>query len=200
MGWDRRTAPTWFASNCCVCFPWSEFDRSAADTTVEIDPGGGFGAGDHPTTLLLLQYLAEADRLGRVLDIGCGSGVLSIAAALLGAEKVVAVDISPAAVAATRANATRNGVNELVTVSDTPVSSVEGTFDAIVANIHAPVLVNMAKDLRRLLAPGGWLALSGLSKAQVSLTNTAFAPLAITHQRENNDWAALVLSRGATRA
>ena len=195
VGWDRRNGPTWFGDQNCVCFPWSRFDRSQATTVIEIDPAGGFGAGSHPTTLLVLEYLARGCA-GRVLDVGCGSGVLSVGAALFGATEVVAVDIAAASIAATVANSIRNGVSHIITTSDTDLGDVRDPsgFDTIVANIHAPILTAMAVDFRRLLAPDATLVVSGVSRAQESLLAAALAPLRVVEQYERDDWVSLVLT------
>ncbi len=176
--WARRNGPSWFAPGACVCFPWSPVDREAARLTVEIDPGAGFGAGGHPTTLGLLAGLVDpatagaarsgpdpgladadpglADLTGRrVLDVGCGTGVLAIAAALRGADPVDALDIAPAALAATRANAARNGVADRVRLVDADLARCTGPYHLVLANIHADVLTAMAADLRRLVVRPG---------------------------------------------
>lgn len=177
--WGRRNGPSWFAPGACVCFPWSPVDRAAARLTVEIDPGAGFGAGGHPTTLGLLAGLIDpavvsapgdpavigdgraglgrlADLTGRrVLDVGCGTGVLAITAALRGAGPVDALDIAPAALAATRANAGRNGVADRVHLVDADLARCPGPYDLVLANIHADVLTAMAADLHRLVARPG---------------------------------------------
>ncbi|MEZ5408545.1 MAG: 50S ribosomal protein L11 methyltransferase [Acidimicrobiales bacterium] len=165
--WARRNGPSWFAPGACVCFPWTPVDRAAAQLAVEIDPGAGFGAGGHPTTLGLLAGLVDPAVVGgapvgpggladlggrRVLDVGCGTGVLAIAAALRGAAPVDALDIAPAALAATRANAVRNGVADRVELVDADLARCPGPYDVVVANIHAEVLAALAPELRRLVA------------------------------------------------
>lgn len=195
VGWERRNAPVWFAADALVCFPWSRAPRGRGQVVVEIDPAGGFGAGSHPSTLLLLGALASRRPIGaRVLDVGCGSGVLAVAAAELGAIDVVAIDVDDAAVEATIANAAYNDVDDRVAAGNTPVTDVNGAFDVVLANIHAPALVSMARHLRRLLAPGGWLGASGISRAQEDRLVSALAPLAVVDRTERDDWVALVLT------
>jgi protein-L-isoaspartate O-methyltransferase len=191
--WLANNGPNVISDRLCVCFPWSEFDRSSGPDPVDIDPGRSFGTGSHPSTRLLLVELAR--RIGgveTVLDVGCGSGVLAVSAARLGAN-VVATDIEPAACAATRANAERNGLADRVAVTDRPVEAVAGCFDVVVANIGAAALISLAPALRERLAPGGWLGLSGLSPAQVSLVTAAQQGLTLDSLRRDEDWAALVL-------
>ena len=193
IGWRRRNAPVWFSHDAFVCPPWSDADRSSS-TAVEIDPGAGFGAGRHPSTLALLEMIARRPAAPTLLDVGCGSGVLSVAAAMHGTTDVIAIDIDSRAIEATRANAIYNGVDDRVVASTTALTAVGGAFAAIVANIHAHVLVTMAPDFGRLLAPGGWLALSGISRAQVSTLAARLTPLAVVEQVQRDDWVALVLT------
>ena len=193
--WRRLTAPTWFADRACVCAPWSEFDRSDAEAVVEIDPGGGFGSGGHPTTALVLERIAALLRPGdKILDVGCGSGVLAVSGARLGAEAVVAIDVDETAVDATRHNAALNGVGDRVDARAESLAAIGGRFDLVVANIHAPILVAMAPDLGRVTAPGGHVVLSGLSRGQVSAVTTAMRPLAVVDRRERDEWVALTLA------
>jgi ribosomal protein L11 methyltransferase len=132
------------------------------DVVVVLDPGRAFGHGAHPTTRQALAALERLVSAGTsALDVGCGSGVLSLAAAALGA-RVVAVDVAGDAVAATRANAERNGVAAFVEVSDTPVGAVRGRFDVVVANIGAATLVELAGALTARTAPGGVVVLAGV--------------------------------------
>ena len=192
VAWAARNAPIPFSSGACVCFPWSVFDRSRFTTVVEIEPGTGFGAGGHPTTLLLLERLSQLDLAGRrVLDVGCGTGVLAVAAALLGARAVTALDIDPAAIAAAARNIAANGVADRVELIDGALTPAVGSgFDLVLANIVLDVLVSLAGGLRRATAPNGLLAVSGLSPAQPSTLAAELAPMVPTWTDERADWVA----------
>jgi ribosomal protein L11 methyltransferase len=191
--WHNHTRPVIVGGRLWVCFPWSEFDRDQAELVVEIDPGRAFGTGGHPTTRLLLDELESRIKGGEsVLDVGCGSGVLAIAAARLGATHVTAIDISALAITATRANAARNHLGKRVQVHDTPVEHLTTRFDAIVANLHAPTLVNLAPAIESLLNPGGWLGLSGLSPAQVSKVAAAYKEVQVVATPTEDDWTAVI--------
>jgi ribosomal protein L11 methyltransferase len=184
--WQRHTAPVVVAGRLSVCFPWSEFDRAASLPTVEIDPGASFGTGAHPSTLLLLDELARRLQGGeQVLDVGCGSGVLAVAAARLGAT-AFATDIDAAALAATARNAEWNDVD--VTVSG---ALPDGRFDAIVANIGADALVELAPEVMARASHAGWVGLSGLSPAQLSRVAAAYGQMG--DERSDGEWAALIL-------
>jgi ribosomal protein L11 methyltransferase len=178
-----------------VCFPWSDFDRTDVAALVEIDPGRAFGTGRHPSTLLLLEELVARLRGGEsVLDVGTGSGVLSVSAAVLGARSVLAIDRLPEALDATRANAARNGMDGRVTVSGTRAEDVSGSFDVVLANLHASSLRELAPVLEVLVTPGGWLGLSGLSPAQVPLVTAAYVGMKVEVSRRADEWAAVIAS------
>jgi ribosomal protein L11 methyltransferase len=194
--WENHTRPVRVSDRLWVCFPWSEFDRAQAPAVVEIDPDRAFGTGDHPSTRLLLAELADRVRGGEaVLDVGCGSGVLSISAARLGADKVTAIDLRRVAVTTTEANAARNGVGDKLCALHGPLGAVMGTFDVVVANIGAETLVELAADVQSRVASGGWVGLSGLSVAQVSKVVAAFWDLDVVSVPELDDWAAVVLTK-----
>ena len=191
--WRDNTRPVDVSGRLSVCFPWSEIDRSISPPTVEIDPGRAFGTGAHPSTRLLLTALAARLRGGeQVLDVGCGSGVLALAAARLGAW-ATAVDIEPEALLVTAANAARNRLGGRVEVRATGLVGLAGPFDAIVANIGAAVLVELAPRLRALLAPSGWLGVSGISPAQTAVVAAALQPLQVAQTSRDDDWEALVV-------
>ncbi len=157
---------------------------------VRLDPGLAFGTGAHPTTALCLEWLVtEVTPDTRVLDYGCGSGILAIAAAKLGAQSVTAVDIDPNALAATRANAAENGVTLAICSADEPLA---GPFDRVVANILTRPLIVLAPTLARLVAPGGKMALSGILLDQADDVIAAYAPwLALRVADEKEGWVCL---------
>lgn len=153
---------------------------AAATEVIRLDPGLAFGTGTHPTTRMVLQWVATRpaagpDRLrgARALDYGCGSGILAIAAARFGAGAVDAVDIDPAAVAATADNAARNGV-ALATVG--LPEAAQGAYGVVLANILAQPLKLLAPLLAGHLAPGGHLVLAGILERQADELIAAYAP------------------------
>jgi len=174
--------------------PWLPYEAAPDDVVLRIDPGRSFGHGAHPTTRLCL---AEVERLlqpgATVLDVGCGSGVLAVAAAKLGATRVVAVDVDPEAVAATAANAAANDV--AIEVSDRPLAEVDGAFDLVIANIGAATLVELRPALVAAVADGGALVLSGLLADRGESTVAVFAGCAIERTTEADGWMAVVLRR-----
>lgn len=206
--WRDHVEPVWFTDDR-VCVPaWLTdadvpgIDRATSVTRIE--PGGSFGLGDHPTTRLSLAAIAElldpaehGDRspIRSVLDVGCGSGALSVLAAQLGAPTCVGIDLADEAVVATRDNADRNGVAGRVSASTTPLADVDGTFDLVVANILAPVLVSLAADLRRVLAPEGVLVVSGVLADRHDHVVEALAPLRPVSTTTHHGWAAVTFER-----
>lgn len=168
---------------------WHESPDPAAINLI-LDPGMAFGTGSHPTTRLCLEWLERHVAAGcSVLDYGCGSGILAIAAARLGAGSVAGVDIDPQAVEAARANAERNGVAALFADSAEPVA---GEYDVVVANILSNPLRVLAPAICAHVRPGGRLALSGILREQVDEIIAIYAqwiPLQVADTRE--DWVCL---------
>ena len=149
---------------------------AAAREVIRLDPGLAFGTGSHPTTRMVLRWIAanaDAVQGARVLDYGCGSGILAIAAARFGAAEVVAVDIDPAAVGATADNAQRNRVTLQAGLPD----AAHGGFDVVLANILARPLELLAPLLAGHVAAGGGLVLSGILERQADALAAAYAPL-----------------------
>ncbi len=191
--WMEHTRPIAFGERLSVCFAWSEHDRAGLPGLIELGLGG-FGNGAHPTTRLLVEELVARIAGGeRVLDVGCGSGVLGLCALGLGAARVVAVDLKPEAIEATRRNAALNGVERRVEATLGPLSAVEGTFEVVLANIGRAAVVDLAGQLVARVAPGGWLAVSGFSPSQCSLVAGFLGPLVELERRTSGEWAAMVL-------
>jgi ribosomal protein L11 methyltransferase len=153
---------------------------------------GAFGLGDHPTTLLSLRSVRPlvTDR-SEVLDVGCGTGVIAVMAARLGARRVRAIDVAAAAVEATRHNAALNDV--AVDVDTTPLSAITGRYDVVVANILAPALVALAPDLRRTTAAQGRLVISGVLDGAHDHVLAALGPMVVEQELVLDSWAAVTL-------
>lgn len=152
---------------------WHDAPDPAA-INIELDPGMAFGTGSHPTTRLCLEWLCDSITPGcSVLDYGCGSGILAIAAAKLGAGDVLGVDIDEKAVEAARDNAERNATTIRLQHSGTPVGD---TFDVVVANILTNPLCVLAPAIAARVAPGGKVALSGVLETQAEQVIEAWAP------------------------
>jgi ribosomal protein L11 methyltransferase len=189
--WLKDFKPMRFGRRLWVC-PGGLPAGEAHAIRVELDPGLAFGTGTHPTTAACLEWLDRQPLAGRrVVDYGCGSGILAIAAAKLGAAQVRAVDIDPQALLATRDNALRNRVADAVTVTSDP-SLDPDSADVLVANILAGPLVELAPRFAGALVAGGHLALSGLLDGQADAVTAAYRPwfhIEITATRDG--WALL---------
>ncbi|NLZ11843.1 MAG: 50S ribosomal protein L11 methyltransferase [Alcaligenaceae bacterium] len=164
--------------------------------TLELDPGLAFGTGSHPTTHLCLEWLAsEMSGQPSLLDYGCGSGILAIAARKLGCGAAWAVDIDPQAVSATRYNAQVNGVDLQAGLPD---ALPEGRFEVVVANILSNPLKVLAPMLANRVAPGGHLVLSGVLERQADEVAQAYAPwLAMSVWKARDGWVCLHGQRSA---
>ncbi len=192
--WREHAGPTWVSDDLVVVPAWLAFDDPSGVTVIRIEPGATFGLGDHPTTVLTLRALRSVLWHGAsVLDVGCGSGVLSVAAARLGASTCDAVDISPAAVPVATANAAANGVGELVHASTATLDELPGPYDVVLANVLAPHLIDLAPDLVRLVSPAGVVIISGVLDGQYEHVVDALAPLHVADVATRDGWAAVAL-------
>ncbi len=184
---------------------WRRHRRAPDDVVLALDPGMAFGTGLHPTTRLCLAVIdrwaaegrfdAGSGRRGgtRVLDVGCGSGILAIAAGLFGAEELVGLDTDPIAIEATTANARRNRLGRRLTARRGSLPSGEPPFDLVLANLIASVLIALAGPLAAELRPGGRLLASGIFVDREAEVRAAFeaAGLEAVDRSSEGDWVAL---------
>ena len=161
---------------------WHE-SPAQARITIELDPGLAFGTGTHPTTRMCLRWIAQQNTLGRVLDYGCGSGILAIGAAKFGATHIDAVDIDEAAVQSTVLNAKANRVSVRTGRPDI----AEGAYQTVLANILAVPLKVLAPLLWSYVAPGGSLVLAGILARQADELEAAYAPYCQLHITDQED-------------
>jgi ribosomal protein L11 methyltransferase len=196
--WKERYRPIHVGRSLVIVPAWLPAPEGPL-RPIFLDPGMAFGTGAHPSTRLSLAALEDHLRPGgSVADLGCGSGVLSIAAARLGAGRVLALDIDPEAVRAARENAARNGLGGAVEIHQGSLETLleHPPFDLLLANILAPVLVDLlGQGLAEALAPAGVAVLAGILEAQVEgLVRAAGGQgLVLVETRGEDDWRALVL-------
>ena len=207
--WKRHVRVMRIGRRIVIRPTWRRHRRAPGDVVIAMDPGMAFGTGLHPTTRLclagierwaddgLLSRGAAADGHARLLDVGCGSGVLSIAAGLLGAGELVGVDTDPIAIEATLANAGRNRLRRRVRAWQGTVPTGAAPFDLVAANLIASVLVALAPRLRDELRPGGRLLASGIFVDREGDVRSALAAagLAILRREAEGDWVALDAER-----
>ena len=193
--WLKDFVPMQFGRRLWVC-P-HDADVPASDAVViRLDPGLAFGTGTHATTALCLEWLDGLDLNGkRVLDFGCGSGILAIGALKLGAESATAVDIDPQAVTATLQNAQANDVGGRMTVGLSIADDSE-SFDIVVANILAGPLIELAPDILSRLKPGGHIALSGILASQAKDVTGAYAGRVSLELHQSTDGWVRLSGRG----
>jgi ribosomal protein L11 methyltransferase len=203
--WRAHFRPIAVGERFLVCPPWNVPPPAEAGgrEVLLLEPGRAFGTGSHGSTHTCLELLARAlgaHPVPRALDVGCGSGILAIAAARLGVEHVDAIDVDPDAIAATRDNAARNAVADRI---DAIVSAVEQwarpAVPLVCANLLASTHLALALTLARLTAPGGRLIVGGLLAHEVPVVTGAFAGAGcwVVEVTEREGWAALLLARGA---
>lgn len=196
--WVRLTqsqfAPVEITPEFWIVPSWHEAPPQAR-RVMRLDPGLAFGTGTHPTTRMCLRWIAKnAHEWPRVLDYGCGSGILAIGAALHGAQDIDAVDIDPAAVTSSRDNAAANGV----TLKPGLPELARGEYPLVIANILATPLKLLAPLLSAHVAPGGRLILAGILERQAAELKAAYAPwLALDVGDEEDGWILMTAQRAA---
>ncbi|HSD65596.1 MAG TPA: 50S ribosomal protein L11 methyltransferase [Vicinamibacteria bacterium] len=183
------------AGRFTVAPPWDPSARRPSPDTLVVDPGRAFGTGTHETTrlcLTALETLSSRRPLGRTLDLGAGTGLLAVAAVRLGARAVCASDIDREANDASRHHARLNGVRLAVVRADGGRGFRPASFDLVLANLMALLLVDRAAEIRALVAPGGALVLSGLLVEDIPFLREAFGACGTGAVQVDGEWAALV--------
>lgn len=195
QAWKAHYQPLRIGRRLLIRPRWIDVAPADGDIVIALDPGMAFGTGTHPTTQLCLQALERVIQPGQVaLDLGCGSGILSIAAVKLGARRLLALDIDAIAVAATRDNAIYNDVAKRITAQQGSLDSVRSAarrFDLLIVNILARVIIQLAEQgLGEIVRPGGTALFSGIIDEQADEVAAALdrAGLSIVARQRHGDW------------
>ena len=195
--WQQHFPPFEVGEALLIRPSWSEQAPAAGQALLTLDPGQAFGTGTHATTSLCLDVIARLAEtpqgLGRVLDVGTGSGILALAAAALSATEVLACEIDPQSRLVARENIDQNRLSEQITVTDLPLEEIDGQFDLILANILAKENIRLKTEFLQRLAEDGHLVLSGILIEQEEEVIAAFdqAPLTLESVTRQSEWTCL---------
>lgn len=198
--WKKYYKPVKISERVTITPTWEDYQPVSTDELIiELDPGMAFGTGTHPTTVLSIQALERYIEKGQiVMDVGCGSGVLSVASILLGADKVLAYDLDEVAVESTRLNVKVNKVAQQVVVKQNNLlEHVKEEADIIVANILAEIILRFEQDAYKLLKPGGYFITSGIiqnkkENVKEGLLNAGFEILEVNQME---DWISIIAQK-----
>ena len=193
--WKKYFKPQKPGERIVIKPTWESYEAGEGEVVLELDPGMAFGTGTHETTVLCLQELEKhVDSHKTVLDIGCGSGILAIAAALLGYKNAVGVDVDPLAVEISKRNASLNHVDDTVDIRlGNLMDVVEEKADILVSNIIADIIIKMSPDAAKYMQPGGiWIA-SGIINEKIPMVEQAMtsAGLELLKIRSMGEWAVI---------
>jgi ribosomal protein L11 methyltransferase len=195
--WKKYYHPVKISERFTIVPTWETYEKVSSDELIiELDPGMAFGTGTHPTTVMCIQALERAIKKGdQVIDVGTGSGILSIAAAMLGANEIRAMDLDTVAVESARLNVELNKVQDVVTVSQNNLlQGIEGPVDCIVANILAEIIVRFTDDASTIIKPGGYFITSGIinTKKQEVKDELIKSGFEIEETLVMEDWVAFI--------
>ncbi len=201
--WKKDYKSTKISDRITIKPTWETYEPSRDEIVIEIDPGLAFGTGLHESTRLALRLIEKAFAVNTplsMLDVGTGTGILGMAAALFGADPVTGIDNDPDAVVCARDNVAQNGLSEQMLVQGTALNDINGPFDLVVANITADVLTHLAPRLVNLLGEKGQLVLAGiLAGEQADSVEKTFTSLGLytTDSSSEGEWQALKMFRSS---
>ena len=195
--WKKYYHPIRVGKNLVIKPSWIDYEKQENDIIVELDPGMAFGTGTHETTRMCMEHLEKyIDKNSRVLDVGCGSGILSITSLLIGAKEVTGVDIDPVAVKVAIENGAMNKFKEpqYVIKRGNLVDEAQGKYDVIVANIIADVIIAVCGDVKQFVADDGVFISSGIIVDRKEDVKKAFADrgYTIVEELEEGEWVSFV--------
>ncbi|HCQ90019.1 MAG TPA: 50S ribosomal protein L11 methyltransferase [Clostridium sp.] len=193
--WKKYYKPTKIGDKIIVKPIWENYEPKDNDVIVELDPGMAFGTGTHETTRMCIKSLEKyVDKNSVVFDIGTGSGILSISASKLGAEKVIAVDLDPVAVDSARKNVSYNHIDNVEVLHGDLMEVVEGKADIVVANIIADVIIFLAEDVKEFIKREGYFISSGiiLSRQEDVINKLKSCGFEILEVINDGEWACIV--------
>lgn len=194
--WKKYFKPFRLGTNMVVKPTWESFDAKDTDVIIEIDPGNAFGSGTHETTYLCIEMLEKYIQKDQtVVDVGCGSGILSIAAGLLGAKNVIGIDIDHVAVKTAKENVSQNALDDRIEILHGDLLNlVDATADIVVANIIAEVISVLLKDIGRVLKTDGIFIASGIINLRLEWLLEQYLPEAFYDVQvvQKGEWAAIV--------
>jgi ribosomal protein L11 methyltransferase len=201
--WKTHFKPFAIIPGLVIKPTWEDYRAGMDEKIIEMDPGMAFGTGHHATTtlsLVLLRAVLQDMPAASVLDVGTGTGILGMAAALFGADRALGIDNDPEAIAAASENVRRNGLAVRMSVGLTPLSALQGPFSVVVANIIHNVLLDLSDDLERLTAAGGKLILSGIltgEQADTLIRHFSGKGFCLVTHLQKKEWSALLFEKTA---
>lgn len=193
--WKKYYKPTKVGERVVVKPTWEEYTAKADELVIELDPGMAFGTGTHETTRMCIQALeryVKAD--STVFDVGCGSGILAIAAAKLGAKMAIGVDLDPVAVEAAKENVKFNNLNNIKTLYGNLVEVIDEKAEVVVANIIAEVICILTEDVRRVIKDNGYFITSGIIHDRVDMVTNKLeeSGFEVIEVNKDGEWNCIV--------
>ncbi len=193
--WKKYFKPTAIGERIVIVPSWENYEPKEGEITIELDPGMAFGTGTHASTSMCLELLQETELAHRsLLDVGCGSGILSIAAAKLGASPITAIDIDPICIRTTAENAKINQVDDRIEVKTGDLTlGLEGKYDLIVANLIAEIVVRLTEQIGDFIHPGTVIITSGILVEKEALVIHALTAAGFSdfYIKRENGWSAI---------